>query len=176
MSRLPDLSPENMSDEDRRIYETFRSSRGELGVTGPSYAWLRSPAMFERLNWMIRFLRNESQIPARLREFIILLTVRTWESRYPWGRHAPMAREAGLAEDIIEALDAERRPDFQNPDEAAVYDFAVELMEHHFVEDATYRAALDLLGERGLVELTVLVGLYSTIGMTINTFEIPPVD
>jgi hypothetical protein len=35
---------------------------------------------------------------------------------------------------------------------------------------------MDHFGERDLVELTTALGLYSMIGMTINAFEIPPID
>ncbi len=39
----------------------------------------------------------------------------------------------------------------------------------------TYRAALEHLGEQGVVELVALLGLYMTVSMTVNAFEIPAV-
>ena len=42
------------------------------------------------------------------------------------------------------------------------YRFSVELLATRFVSDATFTAALDALGERGLVNLLVLMG-YSNI-------------
>ena len=36
--------------------------------------------------------------------------------------------------------------------------FATELLDTRFVSDATFAAALDALGERGLVNLMVLMG------------------
>ena len=41
---------------------------------------------------------------------------------------------------------------------ATAYRFAAELLETRFVSDATFAAALDALGERGLVNLMVLMG------------------
>jgi hypothetical protein len=41
---------------------------------------------------------------------------------------------------------------------ATAYRFATELLETRFVSDATFAAALDALGERGLVNLMVLMG------------------
>ena len=38
------------------------------------------------------------------------------------------------------------------------YRFATELLDTRFVSDATFAAALDALGERGLVNLMVLMG------------------
>ena len=43
-------------------------------------------------------------------------------------------------------------------DDAMVARFAAELLDTRFVSDATFAAALDALGERGLVNLMVLMG------------------
>ena len=48
--------------------------------------------------------------------------------------------------------------DSMPPRAAAVQRFAVELLGTRFVSDATFAAALDALGERGLVNLMVLMG------------------
>jgi len=42
------------------------------------------------------------------------------------------------------------------------------------VGDDLYRATVETLGERGVVELVGLLGYYTLISMTLNTFEIGP--
>ncbi len=175
MSRLPELSPETMTEEQRRVYNLTRPGRPPGVVHGPSGAWLRSPELYERIGWMILFMRNDSVIPARLVEFVILITVGEWEAEYPWGVHEGMARKAGLGDEVIAAIGAGGRPEFTNADEEAVYDFCAELRENHKVSGDTYRAALEHLGEQGVVELVALLGLYMTVSMTVNAFEIPAV-
>ena len=49
-----------------------------------------------------------------------------------------------------------------SPTTSSAYRFVAELLETRFVSDATFAAALDLLGDRGLVNLMVYVG-YSNI-------------
>ena len=44
---------------------------------------------------------------------------------------------------------------------------------HRSVSDATYADALARFGERGVVELTALVGYYTMVAMTLNAHEIP---
>ena len=61
----------------------------------------------------------------------------------------------------------------QLPDESALYDFCTEIHGNHAVSDATYKAALEQFGERGVVELTGLIGHYTTVSMTLNAFEVP---
>jgi 4-carboxymuconolactone decarboxylase len=175
MSRLAEISTDTMTEEQRRAYSATRP--GQTGnVRGPAGAWLRSPELYERIGWMIGYMRNESVIPARLLELAILATVDHWDSEYPRARHEPLAKKGGLGEDVIAALAAGERPGFKNADEEAVYNFCVEVRERHSVEEATYKAALDHLGEQGLVELVALLGLYTTVSMTVNVFEIPDVD
>jgi 4-carboxymuconolactone decarboxylase len=46
------------------------------------------------------------------------------------------------------------------PDEAAVFEFCTELLANRQVSDATYKAFVDRLGERAVVELVTLMGHY----------------
>jgi 4-carboxymuconolactone decarboxylase len=62
---------------------------------------------------------------------------------------------------------------FEKADEAAIYHFTDQLTRTHEVDDAAYQAALDVLGEGGLMELIALAGLYVTASMTLNAFRIP---
>jgi 4-carboxymuconolactone decarboxylase len=53
-------------------------------------------------------------------------------------------------------------------DEAVVYDFCTELLENKRVSDATYARAVAELGEEGVVQIAVTVGLYSYLSMAVN--------
>jgi 4-carboxymuconolactone decarboxylase len=57
--------------------------------------------------------------------------------------------------------------------DAAVYQFSLELNRFNSVSTRTYDTALQLFGERGVVELTALVGYYTMVAMTLNAHEIP---
>jgi 4-carboxymuconolactone decarboxylase len=41
------------------------------------------------------------------------------------------------------------------------------------VDDATYAAAVDLLGNQGMVELVTLCGQYTLVSFTLNAFAVP---
>ncbi len=175
MSRLTELTTETMTEEQRNVYERTRPGRQDGPLRGPSSAWVRSPKVYERLGWMVMFMRHDSVIPARLVEFVILMTVGHWGAEYPWGVHARMAKENGVGDGVIAAIKAGDRPEFTEADEEAVYDFCTELRERHAVSDGTYKATLGHLGEQGVVELVALIGQYTTVSMTVNAFEIPAV-
>ena len=86
MSRLSELSTETMTEDQSRVYNQTRTGWTAGPLRGPSSAWIRSPEMYERLGWMVMFMRNDSVIPARLVEFVILLTVGHMEVGISLGR------------------------------------------------------------------------------------------
>jgi len=59
-------------------------------------------------------------------------------------------------------------------EETCVHDFASELLRGHGVSDATYSAALARFGERGVVELTCLVGYFVMVSLVLNVAHTPP--
>jgi 4-carboxymuconolactone decarboxylase len=103
----------------------------------------------------------------------ILMTAKWWAAQYEWHAHKPLALEGGLSPAIVDALQAGRRPDAMQPDEAAVYDFATELRTRRRVSDATFRRAVEQLGERGVVDLIGTLGYYDLVSMILNVDGYP---
>ena len=64
-----------------------------------------------------------------------------------------------------------------SPDETAIYDFASALVSTGEVSDAQFDAVKSRWGERGVVELILTVGYYSTVSMVLNVHRHPiPAD
>ncbi len=161
-----------MSPEQRAMIENVLAGpRNSLG--GPFNVLLRSPEMGDRLQEFGATMRFLDSIPATLRELAIIVTARHWSSEYEWQAHARAAAAAGLDASIIKAIAEGRRPDGLKADEKAVYDFSTELLTTHQVSDATFAAARQSLGERGLVDLMALMGYYQTVAMMLNVDRYP---
>src|SRR3546814_757190 len=172
MSRLSSLTEETMTAAQKKVAEAIEAGpRGKL--SGPFVPLAHCPGVAGPVQELGAYLRWNGTLPAKLRELAILVTARFWGAQYEWYAHHKHALEAGLDPAIAEAIAAKRRPDFKNRDEEIVYDYATELHTRHSVDDATYAAAKDLLGEESVVELTVLCGYYTIISMTLNTFQVP---
>ena len=118
----------------------------------------------------MRFLTSFSP---KLRELAIITTARYWTSQYEWRAHRQAAVQAGLAEPIIQAIAAGRRPDKLDADETVVYNFVSELLNTKEVSDATFAAAKKTLGERGVVDLIGLMGWYQMVSMLLNVDRYP---
>ena len=179
MSRLDVIEPDNMSAEQRRVYSDIVSGpRGaihgrSIGLSGPFNAWIRSPVLADHAQQLGSFLRCHSQLPGRLSELAIIVVGRHMNAAFEFAAHAPLAIKGGLSEQIVDAIRTQQPPRFEAADEAAVYAFAVALVRTHQVDDASYAQALELLGEVGVVELVAIVGYYSLVSLTLNTFRVP---
>ena len=175
MPRLGEIDRARLTERQRQVADEIQAGpRG--GLAGPFWPWLRSPDLAERAQKLGELVRFHSTLSPRLFELAVLVTAHHWKAQFEWYAHAPLARKAGLGEDIIAAIQAGAKPNFARSDEAAVYDFAAELYVRKRVSDATYAAAVKHLGERGAVELVGILGYYALVSMTLNTFaiELPP--
>jgi 4-carboxymuconolactone decarboxylase len=169
MARLAPLLAEQMSDAQKRIAEEIFATRGIGG--GPFEVWLQSPELADRAQKLGAFTRYHTRLDKRQSELVILITARIWGAQFEWAVHEPEARKFGLSEDIIAAIKVGERPARMQPDETALYDFCHELYATKQVSDATYQAAMELLGAPGVVELVGILGYYALISMTLNVFQ-----
>jgi 4-carboxymuconolactone decarboxylase len=120
------------------------------------------------------YLRFESALSRRVNEFVTLVVSRAWTQQFEWATHVPLALGAGSAAAAIDALREGRRPLGMNPEEELAHDFTTELLANHGVSDATYRAAVQAFGERGVIDLVALIGYFTTISMVLNVAHTPP--
>ena len=170
-TRMPPIPADKMSDAQKKAAAEFEAARGSL--TGPWGVLLRSPDMINRARALSDYLRFKSSLPPRLSEFVILITAREWTQQYEWNAHHGLALKGGLNPEIAKAVAEGRRPEQMAEDEAALYDFCIELHRNRGVSDATYARALAKFGEQGLVDAIGLTGWYTLVAMTLNTARTP---
>jgi 4-carboxymuconolactone decarboxylase len=140
-------------------------------TSGPQSFLLRSPEMAGRLHQLIHYLLDESPLPRRLTELAILIQAKLWEQDYEWWAHHHLGLRHGLDPAALDDIKAGRRPVALKPDEAAAYDYCLELSTTRRVGDATFARARECLGEQALADLTVVSGVYVTISMILNVSE-----
>ena len=184
MSRIPLVLRENFTEDQQKLFESItRGKRGEGrapetfltpegGMKGPFNALLFSPVFGEVVQRLGEVVRFESSMPPLLREMAILMVSAKWQAHYEWWAHEKIATQEGLDRSIIASIAEGLIPDFKHPAEAVVYHFAQELLETQQVSDERYEAAVELLGEAGVVELVILLGFYTLISMSLNVFKV----
>jgi 4-carboxymuconolactone decarboxylase len=171
-TRLPPIPEERLTEEQRAAIAEFSAVRGNL--SGPWEVIARSPGMLNPARSLSDYVRFNSSLPPRLSEFAILITAREWSSQYEWNAHHGLAMRGGLNPAIAQAVADGRRPEGMAADEAALYDFCIELHRYRGVSDPTYARALEQLGEQGIVDVIGLSGWYTLVSMTLNVARILP--
>ena len=172
MARIPLFPLESMTAEQRRVYDAVVS--GPRGVVvGPLRAVLHRPDLADKWAQFGEILRYRTSLPPRLSELAVIVTARHWTSQLEWQQHAPAALKGGLAPAVVEAIRNGQRPAGMQEDEAAVYEYALQLQEKKSIDDQAYQKALELFGVQGVVELTALIGYYTMVAMTISAHQIP---
>jgi 4-carboxymuconolactone decarboxylase len=184
MSRLPVLTPDTLTPEQKQVYDTiagdkrrqktrrFRMMKEDGTLTGPFNALLYSPQVGDAVQQLGGALRFDSSLAGHLRELAILMVAQRWRANYEWYAHAPIAAREELGEAVIEAVKAGEAPGEAPADVLTVHRFVRELVETRRVCEETYRDTQALIGESGLVELISVVGYYSLLAGLLNTFEI----
>ena len=168
--RLKLLSPGEMNEDQKKTYdEAIAGKRG--AAPAPMMAWLNSPEMARHATRLGEQLRFNTLFPPKLSEIAILVTARHWTSHYEWFAHKRLALAGGMDLQIIEAIRDRRTPTFDDPKGQMIYDVAKSLHEGHGVSKTLYDQAVQVLSERGIVEIIGLCGYYTMVSMTLNTFE-----
>lgn len=171
MARVPDLQPDELDDEQRRIAERIASTRGGT-VRGPFALWLRIPEIAEAADRFGRAIRG-GPIERRLYELITLVVSRAWSSQYSWQAHARHAPEVGLAPEVVEAIRLRRVPPFARDDEKLVYELTLELLESRDLSQPSYERAVAAFGIETTIAIVTTVGYYALIGTVLKAFDAP---
>jgi 4-carboxymuconolactone decarboxylase len=172
MSRLPALTPDQLSPEQKRLHDEIAGPRGG-SVGGPFAVWLRIPRIAEAANRMGNSLRLEGKLDRRLFELAILVIARHWSAQYEWFVHEKAALNAGVSGEVVEALRHRTRPAFARSDEQLVYELVSELQETRTLSQGSFDRAMTALGPELLIELVSVIGFYTTAAMMINAFDAP---
>jgi 4-carboxymuconolactone decarboxylase len=171
-NRFKPLTYDEMTPAQKKMVEhLIAGPRG--GVNGPFNVLLRSPEIGDLGQEFGGAARFKSSFPQRLYELAILVTARYWTAQYEWQAHHRSALQAGLSPAICDAIAQGRRPASMQKDEEALYDFVSELLNTKQVSDATFAAAKNVFGERGVVDIIAVTGWYNIVSMMLNVDRYP---
>jgi 4-carboxymuconolactone decarboxylase len=173
--RMPQMPADKMTDVQKKVVaDIVAGPRGSF--VGPFVVLLRSPELEDRVQKVGEYLRYKAAIGRRNTEFVILLTARSWSQQFEWGQHAPIAEKEGIQREKIAAIADGRRPPNMTDEEDMLYNFAQELLNNKTVSQPTFDRVKAKFGEPGVVDLTGLMGYYTTLAMIMNVAQTPGED
>ena len=176
MPRIPLInSPEGLSPDQQRVLAAVVSGpRGK--IQGPLMAALHNPRLADKWQQLGAVLRYDTCLPPRLSEVAIITTARAWDCQLEWHIHEKIARDAGVEDEIVDAIRAGIRPHRADAAVLEIFDFVTELQRTKRVSQPTYDRVSTRWGTNGVVDLTALTGYYSMVAMTLNAHEFPVPD
>ena len=127
MTRIPYARREELGPEGQQLSDSIVDGRGDLlltaegGLAGPFNAFVTAPGAGRRLSSLGATLRFYTSIERRLSEIAIITVGARWQAEFEWFAHAPMAREHGVSEAVVDAIGRGEDPPFEADDERAVY-------------------------------------------------------
>ena len=171
MARIHFPAVEEMSTEQRAAYE--EAARGPRGhAPAPMAAWMLNPEFARRAQKLGEYVRFHLDLPSNLRELAVLLVARHWAAHHEWRIHKKEAIKHGVSAHVVEAITAQRTPEFTSEVERVVYDLANSILQRRQVPAELYGRGLEALGERGVAELIGVIGYYTFVSITLVAFEI----
>jgi 4-carboxymuconolactone decarboxylase len=182
--RLPLIPPASLSPEQRPLYDDMRKgiessftgfkAIGDDGaLIGPWNPWLHFPQFGGPVWELVKALSASPKLPKTVREVAILVTGTHFHSGYELYAHILVAELRGLSDDTIATICAGQRPADLGRSEAIAYDVASALVTGRLLPKLNYEQAKAEFGEEGLAELIYLIGLYCSVSITLNGFDVP---
>jgi 4-carboxymuconolactone decarboxylase len=174
------LRPDELTSEQRALYDELcagpraDSSRpggpvdGEGRLTGPFNALLHAPAVGGPLQRLGAALRYESSLADDVRESLICLVAGVRGSSYEREAHEPIARRAGIGDDVLQVLARGELPEGAG----------AELRLGHALLTGAQPAAdpagdpVSELGHAVVLEVSTLVGYYTTLAWQLRLFGV----
>ena len=172
MARIPLVTRAQITEKEQPAYDAFMLSRAGRPNIGPYSLLLHMPEMAQRLEALRTYIRDESSLPQRLQELVMISVAREMDCAFIWYAHAAAARQAGVRGDVVDAIREKRPLANLEPDEQTVVDFTRELLRQRKVSRPTFDAATSRFGQRGTMTLTNLIASYAVLSYNMNTYEL----
>lgn len=182
VARLAGFLPGDLTEEQAAVHQAisggpraagpqlFALTDSEGRLRGPFNAMLLSPPVGAALQTVGAAVRYRSSLSDRVREMAVLLVAAHWGSAFEREAHEAVGRACGLTEEELGSLRSGALPDLTDPGETIALRTTAALLRSGNLGDDEYGTAVSAIGERGLFELTTLVGYYSTLALQLRVF------
>lgn len=172
MPRLPfPADTEDFSEETRAAMRHILETR--TTVPPPSSYVTYAGKAGALLSDLVEHLRFHTTLTPAETELAICTAVRAADVDYIWEPHVKLGLAAGAREEAFHAIDTLAPLDDLTEDEALIIGFGRALLETRKVSDETVEAVRKRYGEKGLLELVALMGVYTMNATILRAMDHP---
>jgi 4-carboxymuconolactone decarboxylase len=156
----------------KSAYEYTLQLRGL--VPGPHKIWVANPALSRTIVPTGAYFQTESSLTKAEIEIVTNVINGRWGAAYSNYEHERIGIEKGHLEPAqVAALIAGLPTSFADPRQQVAYELASVLAGARVVPVALFRRAKDLLGDKGIVDVTVLMGWFTAVSLTLMAYDVP---
>jgi 4-carboxymuconolactone decarboxylase len=169
-SRVPLLEPDDASDASRKVLLEMADRAGGI-VPGIFKALANSSNALQMVLDASAALGNDGLDP-NLRELIVLTVCQEMRCVVPWTSHLAVAEKNGIDRRLLEMIgtsDIEQEP----PPTGMVLRYARLLTRNESVSDDQFAALRDQLGDRAVVDVTVMIGFMNMVCRIFGGLGVP---
>jgi 4-carboxymuconolactone decarboxylase len=170
LARVPYLDRDDLPADRQHVFDRIAESRGSVGNV--FRALLNSPDAAEVVAAVGEYVRYRSSLDPAIREIAVLSTAQEHGNEYEWAHHESVAREAGVRDEVIEAIRSGRAPMGLPAKEGVFAQAARELVRDGTMSDRTFQAVEHLLGRQTTVDLIVTVGYYTMLSRVMTALGV----
>ena len=169
--RIAPLEDAEMTDDQREALRPMSAEgRRPLNI---SRTLAHAPKALTRFNeWGSYVLSRRNSLPPREREILILRVGYLCKSGYEFTQHTRIGLNEGLSETEIAAIKQGASANSWSSADAALIRAADELVQDHFVSDATWQALGEHFDDKQRMDAVFTVGQYTQVSMFLNTFGV----
>jgi 4-carboxymuconolactone decarboxylase len=183
--RIPYLKPNEMNETQKSLYDDVLANMGrpdlphvwrleEGQINGPFTSMFHYPNLGIPLyNLQLRIIKQDL-IPKDVMELFILAIVLAEGAAYGIYAHELLGEQAGLREEVIEAVKAGQEPALKdNKDYETAYRLARALTRPGSVPKEIWQASIETFGEDGYNILVNTAAFFKYIGTLMNAYDEP---
>lgn len=117
-------------------------------------------------------VRHQTELPAKLREFIILRVGHRCNAPYEVHQHQRIAREIGMSEQEIAATAPEGETSALDETQRFMLAMADDLVRDKRLSEINFKKAVETFGVRTTTDIILLAGFYVMACLFLNSFDI----
>ena len=171
--RVAPLPEAQWTDEHRKRVAEFIPTVARPGNSFQTL--LNVPDLVDRTMTLYRYVSQQSSLPPRIRELLMLRTAWLYGSDILWRERVPSARKAGLGNDLRRIAEGPTAAGW-DPFEANLLRVADQLFRNSFVNDSVFSTMATRYNTCNLMDAGLTVADIASIALVYNTLGVQPDD
>ena len=179
LSRLPPVTPDDLDDEARRL---FNERQNFTPGPGPTHVTVYIP----RERSLGVPTGENSPVGPRLFQLAVLIAAREIDQQFEWSAHEPAGLRQGLEQSVIDVGKYDRPVAGLAEKDATLITFGRTLLRDNKVSSEVWADMIRLFGRQHTIDLLGIMGDYLRVGIMLNAVNqqqppsrpalLPPLD